>query len=216
MSTVSKVAILLLLPAMYGIAQQPRPDCSRPAGDQRKEAEAISKANGRARRSGCALFVRAGTDELRFTDNPNDTAASEFVQYYYDGLLQGTTFHGVVVQLYESGEYELIGPRGHARSLGRPTVSPDRKRILATSAALQTGYVPNSVQIWNIESGFPKLELDLRSGEWAPSNARWIDANTIRFDQDSFADNGVDILTHKDAQVRRSAGGWAFEPAKRK
>jgi hypothetical protein len=185
----------------------------RSDSDRAKEALAISKANGQVSREGCVLRIRTAGDDRKLTDEP-DELRDTFVRYEYEGILPGTEFHVVVAQLYESRAFEFVGPKGGARLIGPPKLSTDRRRVLATSRDLTVRYVPNAVEIWNIERGYPTLELSLRSDEWGPDDAMWIDANTIQFSQSFLDETGVNEYTRKGARLRHTASGWSFEPAK--
>ena len=85
-------------------------------------------------------------------------------------------------QAYEGADYVLI----HARSGRRyplqdvPAISPDGSRLVTASAGLSGGYAANALQIWRVRSDGIQLEFELRPQDWEPSDAAWLDGQTIR------------------------------------
>jgi hypothetical protein len=174
------------------------------------EATAIQRANGKASRDGCTLIVRAGDNEARLIDDLRE--GGSYVRYEYRSVLPDTEFHVVAIFFYEGTAFEIVGPRGKARLAGAPVVSPDHRRVLSVSKDLYAGFNPNAVEIWNIEKGFPRLELSLRSDEWGPDNARWVNAQTVEFGQTSLNEKDLE-QERKGAHLHYSEGGWSFTPA---
>jgi hypothetical protein len=129
--------------------------------------------------------------------------------YVYRGTLpQG---HDLVeVRYYERRQYLVVNSTGlHKGDLvGAPVVSPDGQRVVATSFDLVAGISPNALQIWRLEDQYASLELSIRSSEWGPSNAAWVDGATIAFTQ-NFKPFGERKET---ARLRLTSSGWSFEP----
>jgi hypothetical protein len=59
-----------------------------------------------------------------------------------------------------------------------------------------------------LEDRFARLELSIRSDEWGPSDAAWINTVTIAFTQnfEPFGDR------KETARLRLTPSGWSFEP----
>jgi len=177
------------------------------------EARAIFASNGKASRDGCALTIQAGRNRVRLVDDLREQG-STYIRYQYNGALSNTEFHVVVIFFYEGTAYELVGPNGNARLVGFPLLSPDGHRVLSSSKDLYAAFNPNAVEIWNIERGLPRLEISIRSDEWGPSDARWVDAQTIEFGQTSINDNGME-QTRTGARLQRISSNWSLVSAAR-
>jgi hypothetical protein len=117
----------------------------------------------------------------------------------------------VEVRHYERLQYLIIDRTGlHRRYLvGKPLVSPDQRRVVATSLDLVAAIHPNALEIWQLEDQVgPWLEISISSDEWGPSDAIWVDAATIEFTQNfkPFGDR------KETARLRFTPSGWLFEP----
>jgi len=172
------------------------------------EARTLDETGGRVVREGCTLRFRTPGGEHALTSNLSEDA--EHLGYVYRGVLPHE-YDLVEVRYYERRQYLIIDRTGrHQRHLvGEPVVSPDQRRVVATSLDLVAGIRPNALEIWRLEDQFaPQLELSIRSDDWGPSDATWIDAATIAFTQ-SFEPFGDRKET---ARLRFTPSGWLFEP----
>lgn len=113
------------------------------------------------------------------TGKPDD--GSE-IRFSFREHLDGIGYFLLHRQAYEGADYVLI----HARSGRRfplqalPVISPDRARLVTASAGLSGGYAANAVQIWRVRTDGIQLEFELRPEDWEPSDAVWLDDQTIR------------------------------------
>lgn len=171
------------------------------------EALALDETGGRVIREDCTLTFRTPGGEHALTSNLSEDA--EHLAYIYRGGLP----HGfdlVEVRYYERREYLIIDRTGLQKQhlVGEPVLSPDRERVVATSLDLVAGIRPNALEIWRLEDRFARLEVSIRSNEWGPSDATWIDATTIAFTQNfgPFGDR------RETARMRLTPSGWSFEP----
>lgn len=173
-----------------------------------EEARALDATGGRVVRDGCTLRFRTPRGEHTLTSNLTENA--EHVGYLYRGALPHD-YDLVEIRHYERREYLLIDKTGLHRTylVGEPVVSPDRRRVVATSFDLVAGIHPNELQIWRLEDQFSAwLEISIGSDEWGPSGAIWIDTTTIEFTQNfkPFGDR------KETARLRLTSSGWLFEP----
>ena len=141
------------------------------------------------------------------TSNLSEDA--QHLGYRYRGVLP----HGydlVEVRHYERRDYLSVDRTGLQKHtlVGEPVLSPDRERVVATSLDLVAGIRPNALEIWRLDDRFARLELSIRSYEWGPSDATWIDTSTIVFTQnfEPFGDR------KETARLRLTPSGWSFEP----
>jgi len=171
------------------------------------EARALDETGGRVVREGCTLRFRTPRGEHALTGNLSEDA--EHLRYVYRGVLPHE-YDLVEVRYYERRQYLIIDRTGrHQRHLvGEPVVSPDRRRVVATSLDLVAAISPNALEIWRLEDQFPTLELSIGSEEWGPSDATWVDAATIAFTQNfqPFGDR------KETGRLRFTPSGWLFEP----
>jgi hypothetical protein len=183
-----------------------------PAGvPDQDEIRAIAASDGRVSRSSCVLRFHTPAGDRVFQDDLREGGG--YVRYLYKGTLTPKEFFVVLVQFYEGEAYEVVGPHGVARIAGKPLLSPNSNRFLASSLDLYAGFNPNALEIWNIERGLPSLEISIRSGQWGPGDVVWVDDDSIRFTQVSLDDHDNERRV-EGAQLRRVNGVWSFEPAR--
>ena len=178
----------------------------------REEAQTISQTDGRVTRDGCVLTFHGSMKEVTLTSSPCDCDA--VVMYRYLHVIPEIQFDVVEISYWEGNGYMIISPIGSQRQIiGPPVLSPDQHRLLATSIDLRSGYNPNGLEIFNVERGYSFVELSLRTDQWGPTDAVWIDADTIEFTQILLDDKGLNEYTREGARLRRTLSGWSFEPA---
>lgn len=171
------------------------------------EARTLAETGGRVVREGCTLRFRTPDGDHTLTSNLSEDA--EHLGYIYRGVLPHA-YDLIEVRHYERREYLIIDRSGRQKRylVGKPVVSPDRLRVVATSLDLVAGIRSNALEIWRLEDRFARLELSIRSNEWGPSDATWIGAATIAFTQNfkPFGDR------KETALLRLTPSGWSFEP----
>ena len=180
--------------------------------DNSGEAQAIAETGGRVTRDGCVLKFHGSSNEVVLTSRPCNCDAA--VMYRYLHVIPEIQFDVVEISYWEGNGYMIISPIGSQRQIiGPPALSPDQHRLLATSIDLRSGYNPNGLEIFNVERGYSFVELSLRTDQWGPTDAVWIDADTIEFRQIFLDDKGLNEYTREGARLRRTISGWSFEPA---
>lgn len=119
------------------------------------------------------------THTVKDTGKPDDGSA---IRFSFRDHLEGIGYFLLHRQAYEGQDYELI----HIRSGKQfpvhqlPVISPDRLRIVTASAGLSGAHSVNAVQIWRVRPDGLRLEFELHPRDWEPSDAVWLDAQTIR------------------------------------
>lgn len=103
-----------------------------------------------------------------------------FREYFFD--LGYLVFH---IQYFEGDAYSMISKESAKEFIlpGIPIPSPDKKKVLSTSYDLVAGYNPNSIQVWRVSPTDMTREMALEPQpvNWGPSDAIWIDDQTIHF-----------------------------------
>ena len=180
--------------------------------DNSEEARSIAETGGRVTRDGCALKFHGSNNEVVLTSRPCNCDA--VVMYRYLHAIPEIQFDIVEISYWEGNGYMIISPIGTQRQIiGPPVLSPDQRRLLATSIDLHAGYNPNGLEIFNVERGYSIVELSLRTDQWGPTDAAWIDADTIEFTQVFTDDQGLKEFQREGARLVRTLSGWSFEPA---
>ena len=98
------------------------------------EIRAIAASNGRV----TGMVACCGSAHQPVNAHYRDVLqeGGSYVRYEYQGILPQTEFHIVRVQYYEGNAYEIVGPKGQSRLVGLPVLSPDRRRVFASSLDL--------------------------------------------------------------------------------
>jgi hypothetical protein len=86
-------------------------------------------------------------------------------------------------QYYEGNSYVLVDDRQGSQFdvNGLPVVSPDLRRMVMTSFDLEAGYLPNMLLILRRDDAGLQTEASFSPQDWGPSDAVWVDGETIRF-----------------------------------
>ena len=83
--------------------------------------------------------------------------------YFYRELRSESYSHVIFIGRYEGTSWMLVDAEsGHRTALqAPPIVSPDHQRFVTISMDLDASYNPNSVRIWVMAAGAPRLEWEL-------------------------------------------------------
>lgn len=135
------------------------------------------------------------------------------------GVLPGTRYAVVSRGYYEGGDYILANlVSGDTASVDQlPVLSPDRRHIVIASMDFEAGYHPNVLEVWQLGVGRPVRGFRMTTGEmdppsgWAPSNPRWVGADTIVFTQNVLIEDEVGRYLELPARLVRTADGWALQ-----
>lgn len=137
---------------------------------------------GRVMRAGGQLRLKLGNGRwhtIRDYQRANDEAST--IKYSFRDYLTDIGYFLIHRQFYEGIDYLMIDERNGRRFVLQelPVVSPDRRRLVTASNGIIGGYSPNAVQIWRVTKSGLVLEQTIRMRDWGPSDARWIDNQTI-------------------------------------
>lgn len=136
----------------------------------------------RVNRSGGQLRLKLTNGRwhtIRDFQRRNDEAST--IKYSFRDYLPDIGYFLVHRQFYEGIDYLMIDERNGRRFALQelPVVSLDRQRLVTASNGIIGGYSPNSVQIWRVTRSGLVLEQTIRPRGWGPSDAKWIDNQTI-------------------------------------
>lgn len=169
----------------------------------------------RVRRVGDTLSLSlSGGDTVRLVDRSDSPAEVE--SFSYQGHWSGEGYFLVHIQYYEGSSFLLVDDdTGHRTSLAdAPLRSPDGRRFAVLSLDLEAGYVPNTLQVWELGDGVPVLEWALEPEEWGPTEGRWEGAGAIRFTQRGYCE-ALDLeggyMCDRPARLVLRDGGWRVE-----
>jgi hypothetical protein len=126
-------------------------------------------------RAGETLTIHASNKPVRLPDQVSDQDSD--VHYSYLAFLPEVQLHVVHVQYWEGNTY-LAVHHGTGRTqnlVGFPLPSPDRSRLLAVSAAGESRYYPNAVEVFRVAGGKFILELNYHPApeRWSPGDVQW-------------------------------------------
>ncbi|MDO7875493.1 hypothetical protein Q5H93_12185 [Hymenobacter sp. ASUV-10] len=149
------------------------------ANDSLEEVKSLATAQGRVRRTGRDLLLKADNGrEVRLTSTP----AAEFtiqngdaVRYQYQGSLPGAHQWVVRAWFWESTGTLLVDQRTGRRLevLGQPAMSADGRFLVLTSPGLGGGDQPNTVSLVQIDDDGPRLRWQRELTAWQAEEARW-------------------------------------------
>ncbi|MEW6467801.1 MAG: hypothetical protein AB1458_02700 [Bacteroidota bacterium] len=118
--------------------------------------------------------------------NPLDE--SDVVQYTYMGRLGGIPFIVFECTYYESYGYMMMNLNtGKTFDMfwGEPRLSPDGEHVFSSQYDMESGFLPNGLQLFRLQGDeiVPLWQKELT--QWGPTSARWADAKSICFAQET-------------------------------
>lgn len=149
------------------------------------EASFLARFPQYARREVDQLVLTLGSGaELRLQDVRLGSYETDRV-YSFHGYLDLIGYFLIYVLFWEEDGYLLIEAQSGAQHWldALPLLSPDGQRVLTASLDLVAAYHPNRVRIYKVVPGRIELEWSLELGGSGPTEAEWLDNQTIRFVQ---------------------------------
>ncbi len=183
------------------------------------EAEMQSQFPGKIKRNGDKLIVRSASGEEHvFQDNNNENDAEHYVNHLVTSRLPGLDWLVVSSGYYEGGGQALIsltsGKMFEFDGMYEPILSPDSKHVLIYSQDMDAGYSSNYISILQIDSNEIKQVIEFNGDGnegskdyWGPDNPRWLDNETLSYDEIRRLENGRDTqATH--IKLKLIKGKW--------
>lgn len=119
----------------------------------------------------------------------------------------------VIVAQWEGYELHLVNYKhgAHFKVDGWPLVSPDNKRMLIHSEAVESNYHPNQLSIYKVTGGYLRLEYfvdgdSASTYSWGPIDPSWTDARTVHFLKKWYGDTGE---MRQRVTLRLDRDGWS-------
>lgn len=164
----------------------------------------FSRANG-------VLTLRTLKKSVRLQDRANDEPESD-VHYSYLAFLPGVQLHVVHVQYWEGHTYLAVhhGTGRRQTLVGFPLPSPDRSRVICISAAGESRYYPNAVEVFDLSGQQFKREYSYKPApeRWSPSEVQWLSSTSARVSGTCTPD--LQSARSCPAQLQRQGQRWSI------
>lgn len=189
--------------------------------EQRVEAAIQKQFPGKIKRKGNKLIVgSASGKEHVFEDNrseENPDIADSYVAHLASSRLPGLDWLIVTVGYYENSGQKLIslnsGEMLEFDGSYEPILSPDKNHVLIYSQDMEAGYSSNYIAVYQLDQNSINLEIELdgdpsetRKDSWGPGNPRWLNNETLIYDELRYVNGGRKQATHIKLQLMN--GKW--------
>lgn len=157
------------------------------------------------------LTLRTLKKPVRLQDRADDEPESD-VRYSYLAFLPEVQLHVVHVQYWEGHTY-LVVHQGTGRRqtlVGFPLPSPDRSRVICVSAAGESRYYPNAVEVFDLSGRQFKREYSYKPApeRWSPSEAQWLSPTSVHVSGTCMPD--LQGARSCPAQLQLHGGRWSI------
>lgn len=175
------------------------------------EANMQNQFLGKIKRNGDRLIVRSASGkEHVFQDNRDENNGDNYIAYLASSRLPGLDWLIVSIGYYEGGGKNLIslnsGELFQFDGYPDPILSPDSQRVLIYSQDMEAGYSSNYIAIYKIDQNMMQLELEFNGDgnekdSWGPDNPRWLNNETLTYDEMRYVRDGKMQATHIKLQL---------------
>ncbi len=128
------------------------------------------------------LTLRTLKKSVRLQDRADEQESD--VRYSYLAFLPEVQLHVVHVQHWEGHTYLAVhhGTGRRQTLVGFPLPSPDRSRAICVSAAGESRYYPNAVEVFDLSGQQVKREYSYKPdpGRWSPTDVQWLSPTSAR------------------------------------
>ena len=185
-------------------------------GTKKREADQIKRFSQKVVREKdqLKLTLESGK-QLVLTDA--DLRSEHRRVYRFITIFPQTGYFLVQINAWEGRAYRMIhGSTGTMIQLDAvPIISPDMKRLVTTSLDLEAGYMPNRIQIYRIEAVGIEQEWQKEFAGSGPSDAEWIDRETISYLENTSPDGGQTLRKWRRI-LKQGKDGWEETDIKQK
>jgi tetratricopeptide (TPR) repeat protein len=160
--------------------------------------------------SSLRLQLRGGRSvSLRDFQKRGDEAS--VVKYSFRDYLRDLGYFLIHRQFYEGVDYLMIQDRTGRRyeMQDLPVISPDKRRLVTASNGIGGGYGANAIEVWRLAGRSMIREQTITPEDWGPSDAEWIDNQTIRVVKNL---SGADEARKRHV-IFRFRRRWQMEPS---
>lgn len=161
----------------------------------------LKKARGR-------IIISTAKSPKVFQDKGVGTDNDDQAQFEYLGYAAGCKCHLINGSCWEGGEYLQVSDSGQQLNLpSLPQYSPDMRHLVAFSAGIEVGFMPNVIQLYRIEKGrwqqVWKLEPTVDPVSWEPAEIHWLNNKTLLLRKRMWAgENSGNTFTHAKLTIR--------------
>jgi|SRR6185369_9185874 len=175
------------------------------------EQNKISRATGHAVRKGLRLELSTGKRVIVLKDDCSE--GESYGRYSFERHLTDIGYYLVSVTAYEGGGFLLINDRNGKQTFisGEPQVSPDKKRVLATSMDFMAGYSNKTIAMWRLVlTGLEEEYVydTLNEKACGASDARWLDNKSVELNLECAVSDTSDLTTKTKARLIMKKGKW--------
>ena len=186
----------------------------------RAQTDAFSKNFGKYfRASNTVLVITPENGKTRsyptIDENSADDRSASVV-----GVLESFPLFIIAHYFGEGGDIELVNYLTGENFVisGQPILSPDKKRLLVFSEAVESNYLPNHLTIYRLVQNRLFEEATLNGDEnpeqsWGPVEPKWNNASTITYQKKRFEANG-EVLTPVTLILRNDGWYSSEQPSK--
>jgi hypothetical protein len=157
------------------------------------------------------LRVQTAKGVASFVDN--EAESDESIHYSFLAYLPSLQLHVLHVQYWEGSNYLVVHHHSGAVASvdGFPNVAPNAQRFISISSAGESGYYPNSVEIWRVtEDALVSEFRDTPSAnEWSPEGATWLSSQKLKLRGNCAPSAAKSRICF--AQLRRIGDQWRRE-----
>jgi hypothetical protein len=119
-----------------------------------------------------------------FQDKGVGTDNDDQVEFDYRGYSTVSKYHVVEGRYWEAFQCHLVGANGQQISLpGQPEYSPDMQWFVVASSGIEVGFLPNSIQLYQLQSGrwreVWKIKPSVEPMSWEPYRIEWLSNSTL-------------------------------------
>jgi len=163
-------------------------------------------------RDGMTLQLQTAQGALSFVDD--DTEGDDTIYYSYLAYLPSLKTQVLHLQYWEGSSYMVVHYKSGAKAYvdGFPNVAPNSQRFASISSAGESGYYPNSIEIWRVAGGsfVSEFRWTPDTDEWSPEGAVWLDAQNLKL-RGSCTPSAAMVKKCFAYYLRRKNDKWSLE-----
>ena len=147
------------------------------------EVSNLKRNEGSVSRVGDSLIFKLGKGEKILVNK--GTEADDFENYKFIGKINDINSYLVFASFWESYAFLIVNVKTGTETYlcGFPSVSPNKKYVVAAGFDLQAGFVFNGIQMYDVTPDSLKLNWSRELSKWGANNLTWLDNDNLMLEK---------------------------------
>lgn len=145
------------------------------------ENNCLQSCGGNVIRKEDTLILKMDNGGTKRYVNNNSIESDNYTEYRFISRLNEINYYLIKIYYYEGYSYLMLNAKSGKESYlwGVPSISPDKKKIIASCFDLQAGFVFNGIQFYTVTNDSLQLQWSRELSKWGADKIAWVNNDLL-------------------------------------